>query len=146
MNNTINFASSKKSTPKNASKSSVSSPNDELPWENINNSLIQNKCFLCQHIFQKGKLKKVFLVSQLLNFMERLKQKNFNVNSSLNSQINENVRSADDNDNDMSDGTRRDIFSTEIIRSYERFLYLNADKEAVLNDLSRANIAPWMSG
>jgi hypothetical protein len=40
-------------------------------WNTINNMLIQNRCWLCQAHFQKGKIKKVFMVSQLLDHFEK---------------------------------------------------------------------------
>jgi hypothetical protein len=47
------------------------------PWASINDVLIQNRCWLCLQTFPRGKMKKVFQVSDLLTFyhnhMQRLK-------------------------------------------------------------------------
>lgn len=44
------------------------------PWSTINNSLIQNQCWLCRQTFLRGKMKKVFMLSHLLKYVEeRLK-------------------------------------------------------------------------
>lgn len=38
------------------------------PWRSINDVLIQNKCWLCENTFPRGKTRKVFQVSDLLTF------------------------------------------------------------------------------
>lgn len=38
------------------------------PWTSINDVLIQNKCWLCNNTFPRGKTRKVFQVSDLLTF------------------------------------------------------------------------------
>ena len=43
-------------------------------WRSINDMLIQNRCWLCKHIFQKGKKKKVFLISQLIQKFREISQ------------------------------------------------------------------------
>jgi hypothetical protein len=49
---------------------------EKSPWASINDVLIQNKCWLCVNTFPKGRMKKVFQVSDLLTFyhnhMQRL--------------------------------------------------------------------------
>ena len=38
------------------------------PWRSISDVLIQNKCWLCENTFPRGKTRKVFQVSDLLTF------------------------------------------------------------------------------
>ena len=49
---------------------------ERSPWFSINDVLIQNRCWLCEQHFPRGKMKKVFQVSDLLTFyhnhMQRL--------------------------------------------------------------------------
>ena len=42
----------------------------ENPWSTINEMLIQNRCWLCQETFLRGKMKKVFMLSHLLTYVE----------------------------------------------------------------------------
>ena len=44
----------------------------EAAWKSIQNELIQNRCWLCEEVFQRGKVKKVFMVSHLLQYLENL--------------------------------------------------------------------------
>lgn len=44
----------------------MSTPNS--PWRSIHNVLIQNKCWLCNNTFPRGKTRKVFQISDLLTF------------------------------------------------------------------------------
>jgi hypothetical protein len=37
-------------------------------WSSISDSLMTNKCWICQQTFQKGKIKKVFQLSQLVSW------------------------------------------------------------------------------
>jgi len=41
---------------------------EKSPWSSINDVLIQNKCWLCNNTFPRGKTRKVFQVSDLLTF------------------------------------------------------------------------------
>lgn len=41
------------------------------PWASINDMLIQNKCWLCEVQFARGKSKKVFQVSELVHFFQQ---------------------------------------------------------------------------
>jgi hypothetical protein len=44
-------------------------PNAKKVWNSISDMLIQNKCWVCCKPFTRGKLRKVFQVSQLLEFL-----------------------------------------------------------------------------
>ena len=44
----------------------------ETAWKSIQHNLIQNRCWLCEEVFQRGKIKKVFMVSHLLQYLENL--------------------------------------------------------------------------
>lgn len=43
----------------------------EEAWKSINFLLCQNKCWLCENTFARGKTKKVFLVEHLLKYLEK---------------------------------------------------------------------------
>eukprot|EP01038_Epipyxis_sp_PR26KG_P007316 gene7316-9968_t len=50
-------------------------PDDDIigsPWATINDMLIENRCWLCKEKFPRGKQKKVFQVSDLLQFFGEL--------------------------------------------------------------------------
>jgi hypothetical protein len=42
------------------------------PWASINDMLIQNRCWLCEQTFQKGKQKKVFQVSNIVDYFDEV--------------------------------------------------------------------------
>ncbi len=53
----------------------VAAQGDRSPWASINDMLVQNRCWLCEAVFPRGKQKKVFQVSNLLDyFSERMKR------------------------------------------------------------------------
>ncbi len=41
---------------------------NKSPWLSVNDMLIQNKCWLCEEVFPRGTKKKVFQVSQLIDY------------------------------------------------------------------------------
>ena len=40
-------------------------------WKTINDCLVNNRCWLCKQVFQKGKIKKVFMVSDIVRCLLR---------------------------------------------------------------------------
>ena len=48
----------------------MSDGSGKSPWSSINDMLIQNKCWLCETPFPRGKPKKAFQVSQVLEFFK----------------------------------------------------------------------------
>ena len=40
-------------------------------WKTVNDCLINNRCWLCKQVFQKGKIKKVFMVSDIVRCLLR---------------------------------------------------------------------------
>jgi hypothetical protein len=48
----------------------MSSDQIENAWKSIQNMLIQNRCWICEQVFARGKTKKVFMVSHLLKYLE----------------------------------------------------------------------------
>ena len=53
-----------------AAREMVASTCPENPWSTINDMLIQNRCWLCRETFLRGKMKKVFMLSHLLAYVE----------------------------------------------------------------------------
>lgn len=50
----------------------MSSKSQENPWKSINSMLIQNKCWLCEQTFRRGKKKQVFQVFQLFSYFDEM--------------------------------------------------------------------------
>ena len=94
------------------------------PWHSINDMLIQNRCWVCHNTFQRGKVKKVFMVSQLLDHYEK-----------LHAQI------TGDNPPESIP-----VYPIHMNKCFEAFVQQNASMESVLNELQALEIAPWMSG
>jgi hypothetical protein len=57
-------------------------------FASINNMLIQNKCWLCEDIFQRGKMKRVFQLSDLLEFFLNRAIKEFPLKEGLGGEAN----------------------------------------------------------
>ena len=56
--------------PPQAQPESTETKRPANPWTSINDMLIQNRCWLCQNVFARGKMKKVFMLSHLLRYCE----------------------------------------------------------------------------
>ncbi len=70
----LSFGKKAAAVMKEAPAAATSSAAPRSPWMSINDMLIQNRCWLCEQVFARGKQKKVFQVSNLLDFFsERLK-------------------------------------------------------------------------
>mmetsp|Transcript_11665 Transcript_11665/g.17676 ORF Transcript_11665/g.17676 Transcript_11665/m.17676 type:complete len:186 (+) Transcript_11665:69-626(+) len=41
-------------------------------WKSINDMLIQNQCWICQNVFPRGKKKKVFMISQIIQVFKEI--------------------------------------------------------------------------
>lgn len=52
-------------------------------WETISNCLVMNRCWLCDRVFQRGRVRKVFTVADMLRYLheryvsEKLREGNF---------------------------------------------------------------------
>ncbi len=102
--------------------------NSRSPWLSINDMLIQNKCWLCQESFPRGKVKKVFQITHLLDFF----QKRFGLESQ---QI-----------------SVPPLQSKYLRLSYERYAHLASKfhgeqfSERLLAELAEYDVEVWMSG
>jgi hypothetical protein len=97
------------------------------PWLSINDMLIQNKCFLCEEVFPKGKVKKVFQVSHIIDyFKDRFEQEKV--------------------------APLPPIQSRHLGRLYQRYCELLVETqpeqfvELLLKELSNDDVEVWMSG
>lgn len=95
-------------------------------WKSINNMLIQNRCWICCHIFQKGKKKKVFMISQILQvFKEIHENKNDERVKILTAFINE---------------------APHVTLCWQSFQYLNGDNKKLSDALYNSDVQVWISG
>ena len=112
------------SSPTDAAPVTTAEASTRSPWNSINDMLIQNRCWLCHNAFQRGKVKKVFMVSQLLDHYEKL-----------------HIEMTGDNPPESLP-----VYPVHMNRCYESFVRHGANMENVLKELQELEIAPWMSG
>ena len=102
------------------------------PWKSISDMLIQNKCWLCTQTFPRGKKKKVFTVHQILQAFSST--------------------FAAAQENDESNSERLAIFTDfneqlpHLYSCYSHFHSLGGDLDRINGELSKLDIALWMSG
>ena len=94
------------------------------PWTTVNDMLIQNRCWLCRDGFKKGKIKKVFMISQVLEYFELLQSK----------------------DTEKDAEIETEIESPNLKACYDQYCKTAGEVDRVLRDLEANDIAPWMSG
>ena len=90
------------------------------PWKSVNDMLIQNKCWLCEQVFARGKVKKVFMISHLLRYLEGrygLESGELKMTVSV-SQKPEAEETAKDNDS-KNDNNEDDKMSAGVVQSGE---------------------------
>jgi hypothetical protein len=96
-------------------------------WKSINELLIQNRCWICQNVFQRGKKKKVFMISQIIQVFKEIQA------------------SADDDDRVKI----LTAFMTEaphVTLCWQSFQYLKGDEKKLANALQKADVQVWVSG
>lgn len=103
-----------------------------VPWKSISDMLIQNKCWLCTQTFPRGKKKKVFTVSQVLQ--------------SFSSTFDAMQNSGDTQDDRLTLFTGFDEQLPHVHACYSNFCSMNGDVEKISRELEKIDIAPWMSG
>lgn len=96
------------------------------PWLSVSDMLIQNKCWICMSPFQRGYKKKVFLVSQLISCLIRLRK--------------ESILASENN------LLLTEITSTNLKACYDVFLTLNGDETKLTEELKKYDVANWLSG
>lgn len=90
-------------------------------FSTINNMLKENKCFLCQQIFPRGKQKRVFQILQLLQFFE-IYETNYNISILL--------------------------YGENLINCYQEYQYYGGIQniDTISEQLRKHDIDFWMSG
>jgi hypothetical protein len=143
---------------------SMSSTQIKSPWASINNMLIQNRCWLCETVFPRGKQKKVFQVSDLLDFYTtRLRAEDGTpssghtvINSALGDRGEEESESVSSGVMVSDDSTVSPVVLVEIISKnlrscYESFVAIVHEDPTGTRGLLRAefvenDVEVWMSG
>lgn len=98
-------------------------------WKSINEMLIQNRCWICQNIFQKGKKKKVFMISQIIQVFKEIQA------------------SPEDNPDDRVKILT--AFMTEaphVTLCWQSFQFLKGDEKKLADALQKADVQVWVSG
>jgi hypothetical protein len=116
----------------------MASTSSSFAFASINNMLIYNKCWLCQQPFQRGKMKKVFQVSDLLDFFA---QRHIAESTSKSSS------------EDGASAPSEAFKSTHLNECYECFKQLtsvdssgNIDTKNFLSAFRENDLETWMSG
>jgi len=119
-------------------------------WCSINDQLILNKCWICDTSFPKKQLKKVFQISHLQQYLSNRKL----TMQRLNTLIDE---GGDDMTADKAYEEKLSLFERLVIEDipdeavrlkelWTRFCELEGDEKKVDADITKAEVAPWMSG
>jgi len=145
-------------------------------WKSINLLLCQNKCWLCENTFARGKTKKVFLVEHLLKYLEkRFLAQTQGVGSrigggrhtavQLESEGKESKSEAESMGMEASDSSvianeklalaglaalpaalTADLLSRNLRNCWQAFCALEGDKDKLAMTLQRVECEVWMSG
>jgi len=143
------------------------------PFKSIMNMLINNKCWLCKQVFQRGKVKKVFMVSHLLRFLdEKFKRDNGLVGTSstgfslgiadvaegpaetaseprgpLEREDVKEQSSLEQSSVTVNNAVIDDeLHSPHLVACFEDYCRLEGDKEKVMRRLREIECDTWMSG
>ncbi len=155
-----------------APSAAMSQEQIEDAWRSINNNLIQNRCWLCDEVFQRGKIKKVFMVEHLLRYLENLlkfvKERKRKADEAAANP--ESVQSVFDATNEVrTDGmdvtndetikgpqtdpnadaapkVNTHMISRNLLTCWASFRALDGDKEKVAKVLQKVECEVWMSG
>lgn len=140
----------------------------ENPFKTIMSMLINNKCWLCKRVFQRGKIKKVFMVSHLLRYLhERYLLQQEQEESPLpppppdeagdeTGGGKEEEEEGEGRENAVAEGVGSAVArvsgeqalleSPHLIACYEEYSRLSGDKDKVLHRLKEIDCDTWMSG
>ena len=88
-------------------------------WESINATLGSNQCWLCEKTFIKGKVKKMFMISQVLEYFKTIKGQNLDV---------------------------LPFTTASITKCYNEYLEYECDMNPIVERMKMSKIEPWMSG
>jgi hypothetical protein len=98
-------------------------------WKSINEMLVQNRCWICQNVFQKGKKKKVFMISQIIQVFKEIQA------------------SPEGPDDDRVKILT--AFMTEapyVTLCWQSFQFLKGDEKKLADALQKADVQVWVSG
>lgn len=114
----------------------------ESAWKSIQDMLVQNRCWLCENVFARGKTKKVFMVSHLLRYLEerftsekqRAEISQTAIDASVEKGSNENVSQS------------AVLVSRHLRNCWAAFSALDGDKNKIAISLQKVDCEVWMSG
>lgn len=148
----------------------------EDAWKSINLLLCQNKCWLCENTFARGKTKKVFLVEHLLQYLEkRFLAQTQGVGTrigggrhtavqlesedeksepktelidvyAINNSVVDNEKLALAGKAALPAALTANLLSRNLRNCWQAFCALNGDKENLATTLQRVECEVWMSG
>ena len=151
-------------TKKPPLRAPVLSNNEKSPWASINDVLIQNRCWLCEQYFPRGKVKKVFQVSDLLTFyhnhMKRLLivrggqitniSEESEGNNASETKLSTVVNSENSNENEELISTDYQFISPNLQRCYESYVELmnagDGKPTKLFEVFGKNDMEVWMSG
>ena len=120
-------------------------------FSSINDTLIQNKCWLCNRTFMKGKIRKVYQVTDVLRYYhERYVSLVHHIEKVDND---ESLSSAEQQQADNlkkrfleQEELKCELISTNLKKCYERYEELQGSISKIEDELRDIDCAVWMSG
>ena len=99
-------------------------------WKCINDALVQNQCWICQSVFPRGKKKKVFMISQILQVFKEIY-----------------VNSVDGHEDDrIKLLTAFEDATPNVCKCWQSYLFLEGNEKLLAVALEKANTQVWASG
>ena len=103
------------------------------PFTSIMTMLCNNKCWLCEGVFARGKIKKVFMVSHLLRLLK--------------GKYEEMILSSSHVDISSSEiSVSNGLLSPHLVACFEDYCRLGGDEEKISRRLQDVECETWMSG
>lgn len=113
-------------------------------WKSINDMLIQNRCWICKHIFQKGKKKKVFMVSQILQVFKEITENNNKKKEKIEGK--EEIEEGNIVDDRVKILTAFQNEAPYISLCWQSYQYYKGDNKKISEILDKADMQVWFSG
>lgn len=140
---------------------SASSAQPSNPFKSIMTMLCNNKCWLCESVFARGKIKKVFMVSHLVRFLEE----RYALLQSESSSITDTSAGKMSNDVDLeiavpainspdqpitstmtSHSNPSELMSPNLRACFEDYCLMKGEKDKIMQRLIDIDCETWMSG
>lgn len=99
-------------------------------WSCINDSLCQNKCWICQAVFPRGKKKKVFMISQIFQVFKEIYTNSLEGNE----------------DDRIKLLTAFEDAVPNVCKCWQSYLYLEGSEKMLAIALEMVNTQVWASG